>query len=251
MDIEQRDGFNKVMTGSKNAAGEDIVPSTTYTAAAFATRGLDSSFAGAYWPDIKIDIGDGSGLQTAPASVAALGVMSQNDDRGEPWFAPAGYNRGTVDPSITGTTFPLEREDLNKLYDVSINPLATFAGKNSVVWGQKTLLADASALDRINVRRLLINVRRKVKAVANSMLFEPNRQETLDRFNALVRPIMQRVQNEQGVERFKVIIDATTTTAADIENNTIRGKIYLQPTRTAEFIALDFTVANASNFDSV
>jgi len=177
--------------------------------------------------------------------------MSQNDDRGEPWFAPAGYNRGTVDPSITGTTFPLEREDLNKLYDVSINPLATFAGKNSVVWGQKTLLADASALDRINVRRLLINVRRKVKAVANSMLFEPNRQETLDRFNALVRPIMQRVQNEQGVERFKVIIDATTTTAADIENNTIRGKIYLQPTRTAEFIALDFTVANASNFDSV
>jgi phage tail sheath protein FI len=95
------------------------------------------------------------------------------------------------------------------------------------------------------VRRLLIDIRRKVKNVANSLLFEPNRVETLEKFSALVNPILQSVQEKSGVDRFKVVIDTTTTTQADVENNTIRGKIFLQPTRTAEFISLDFVVTNA------
>ena len=114
-----------------------------------------------------------------------------------------------------------------------------------MVWGQKTLQAADSSLDRVNVRRLLIDVRRSVRSVANTLLFEPNRQETLDRFTGLVNPILQSVQERSGVDRFKVLIDTTTTTQADIENNTIRGKIFLQPTRTAEFVALDFVVTNA------
>ena len=100
-------------------------------------------------------------------------------------------------------------------------------------------------MDRVNVRRLLIDIRRSVRNVANTLLFEPNRQETLDRFNALVNPILQRVQEQGGVDRYKVIIDTTTTTQADVENNTIRGKIFLQPTRAVEFVALDFVVTNA------
>ena len=100
-------------------------------------------------------------------------------------------------------------------------------------------------MDRVNVRRLLINIRRSVRSIANSLLFEPNRQETLDRFSALVNPILQRIQDKGGVDRYKVLIDTTTTTQADVENNTIRGKIFLQPTRTVEFIALDFVVTNA------
>ena len=120
-----------------------------------------------------------------------------------------------------------------------------------MVFGQKTLLAAQSSLDRVNVRRLLIDIRRSVRTVANSILFEPNREETLAKFNSLVNPILQSVQDRNGVDRFKVIIDTTTTTQADIENNTLRGKIFLQPTRTAEFISLDFVVANASNFENV
>ena len=139
----------------------------------------------------------------------------------------------------------LNRENLDDLYDADINPLAKYPGKTLSIWGQKTLLAAPSALDRVNVRRLLIDVRRKVKTVANALLFEPNRAETLERFSALVNPILQSIQDAQGVDRFKVIIDTTTTTQADVENNTLRGKIFLQPTRSVEFVALDFVVTNA------
>ena len=110
---------------------------------------------------------------------------------------------------------------------------------------KKTLLSSNSALDRVNVRRLLINVRRSVRVVANSLLFEPNRETTLARFTALVNPILQNVQEKNGISRYKVVIDSSTTTQADIENNTIRGKIFIQPTRTVEFVALDFVVTNA------
>ena len=114
-----------------------------------------------------------------------------------------------------------------------------------VVWGQKTLQRAQSALDRVNVRRLLIEIRREVRTVGNGLLFEPNREETLGRFSAAVNPILQRIQQQQGLDKFKVVIDTTTTTQADIENNTVRGKIFLQPTRTVEFISLDFVVTNA------
>jgi len=113
-----------------------------------------------------------------------------------------------------------------------------------VIFGQKTLLQAQSALDRVNVRRLLIDVRRKVKQVSNSILFEPNRDSTLSKFSAMVNPILQRIQSQNGLEKFKVIIDTTTTTQEDIENNTIRGKIFLQPTKSIEFISLDFVVGN-------
>jgi phage tail sheath protein FI len=95
------------------------------------------------------------------------------------------------------------------------------------------------------VRRLLIDIRRKVRAIANSLLFEPNRESTLEKFSGLVNPILQKIQEQSGLERYKVVIDTTTTTQADIDNNTIRGKIFVQPTRTVEFIALDFVVTNA------
>jgi hypothetical protein len=109
------------------------------------------------------------------------------------------------------------------------------------------LLKDQSALDRVNVRRLLINIRRRVRKIAEQLLFEPNRESTLTRFSQLVEPIMSEVQNRRGVDRYKVQIDTNTTTQNDIENNTIRGKIYLQPTKSVEFISLDFVVTNSIN----
>jgi len=238
MDVEERDQFNTVITSSAQS------PHVSNTVTGFKNRVLDTSFAAAYFPDVTVQDPDTGGLVAVPPSVVTIGAYSLNDKVGHPWFAPAGFTRGSL-TTVTTTNVLLNRTNLDDLYDADINPLAKFPGKPLSVWGQKTLLANASALDRVNVRRLLIDVRRKVRNIANTLLFEPNRAETLQRFSNLVNPILQSVQDSQGVDRFKVIIDTTTTTQADVENNTIRGKIYLQPTRSVEFVALDFVVTNA------
>ena len=237
MDVEERDTLNAVVTGSieKVHVGN--------TVAAFKNRSLDTSFAAAYFPDTIVTDPTTLTNVKVPPSVSVLGAFSLNDAIGFPWYAPAGFSRGAL--TAIQSALPLNRANLDELYDADINPLTSFPGTGVVVWGQKTLLQDQSSLDRVNVRRLLINIRRSVRNVANSLLFEPNRQETLDRFNALVSPILQSIQERSGVDRYKVVIDTTTTTQADVENNTLRGKIFLQPTRTAEFVALDFVVTNA------
>ncbi len=142
---------------------------------------------------------------------------------------------------------------VDREYNSSINPIVAFPGAvkggvnpkgGVVVWGQKTLQAAASALDRVNVRRLLIDIRRQVRDIAQSIIFEPNREATLARFSAAVTPRLQRIQALSGLERFKVVIDSSTTTQDDILNNTIRGKIFVQPTKSIEFVSLDFVVSN-------
>ena len=180
----------------------------------------------------------------APPSVVVLGAFGLNDSLAYPWFAPAGFTRGALS-TVIETQTKLNRDNLDVLYSSDINPITTIAGSATpVVYGQKTLLARSSALDRVNVRRLLIDLRRKVRNVANTILFEPNRSSTLARFSSLVEPILKQIQAQQGVDRYKVKIDTTTTTQADVENNTIRGKIFIQPTRSVEFISLDFVVSN-------
>ena len=238
MDVEERDALNSAITGSAQR------PHVLNTVNNFTNRGLDSSFAAAYFPDVIVQDPTTLGNVQVPPSVAVLGAFSLNDQLAHPWFAPAGFSRGALE-AVELAAVRLNRTNLDDLYSADINPLTAFPGTGTVVWGQKTLLASPSALDRVNVRRLLIDIRRKVKNVANSLLFEPNRVETLEKFSALVNPILQSVQEKSGVDRFKVVIDTTTTTQADVENNTIRGKIFLQPTRTAEFISLDFVVTNA------
>ncbi len=128
----------------------------------------------------------------------------------------------------------------------SFNPIVTFAGSSgNIIWGQKTLLQGTSALERVNVRRLLIDIRRKVKTIGYRMLFEPGLEDTLERFSQLVQPVLKRIQDQNGLEKFLVKIDTTTTTQADFENKTIRGKIYLIPTKSLEALSLDFVVNNA------
>jgi len=242
MDIEERDVDNKVITGSVQD------PGVNNTVSAFKDRGLDTSFAAAYFPDVTIrDPFLGVNVQVPP-SVAVLGAFALNDTVAHPWFAPAGFTRGALDPNTEGRTVAvnLSRANLDTVYDSDINPLTSFPGSSGiVVWGQKTLLAAQSSLDRVNVRRLLIEIRRQVKLVGNTILFEPNRESTLAKFSSAVQPILTRIQEQQGLDRFKVVIDTTTTTQADVENNTLRGKIFLQPTRVAEFISLDFVITNA------
>ena len=239
MDIQEVEEGNEVILDSvtKPHVGNIITK--------FDARNLDTSFAAAYFPDVLTRRpSNGSPLQVPP-SVCMLGVMSQNDTLADPWFAPAGLTRGRL--NAVNSKVQMNRDVLNDLYDVDINPIYEPAGRAGEVYafGQKTLLQNQSALDRVNVRRLLINIRRRVKSIANTLLFEPNRASTLARFSSLVEPIMADVQARQGVERYKVQIDTSTTTQNDVENNTIRGKIYLQPTKSVEFISLDFVVTNS------
>jgi len=218
-------------------------PSIENTITEFEARQLDTSFAAAYFPDIVLNKSNGGSLKVPP-TVGMLGVISRMDRDQRPWYAPAGITSGLV--NANGVAFAINRDQLNELYDADINPVYIPSGRSNVhVFGQKTLLKEPSALDRINVRRLLIYVRREVKNIANRFLFEPNREQTLRNFAAAVEPILQRVQNEGGVERYKVQIDSSTTTQNDVENNVIRGKIYLQPTKSIEFISLDFEVRNS------
>ena len=242
MDIEEKDTYNSFMTSSVNQ-----VISVVYTVNNFTSRGLDTSFAAAYFPDVIINDPATKTNVQCPPSVGVLGAFALNDKISHPWFAPAGFTRGAL-KTVIESKVKLSQDNLDTLYSADINPLTALPSTPGViVFGQKTLLAAQSALDRVNVRRLLIDLRRKVRTVANSILFEPNRAETLAKFSAAVNPILSQVQQQQGVERFRVMIDASTTTQADVENNCIRGKIFLQPTKSAEFISLDFVVSNAGN----
>lgn len=240
MDVEEKDTTDTFVTSST-----DQVINVSNTVKRFTNRNLDSSFAAAYFPDVVITDPSTKTNVQCPPTVAVLGAISRSDKLKHPWFAPAGFTRGALG-SVEESQVKLNQANLDEIYEADINPLAKFAhNPNVAVFGQKTLLANASALDRVNVRRLLIEVRRRVRSVANSFLFEPNRADTLARFSNSVTPILTQIQSEQGLDRFKVQIDTSTTTQADVENNTIRGKIFLQPTRAVEFIALDFVVTNA------
>jgi len=241
MDVEERDEINAVVTASVQNVH------VTNTATQFNGRGLDSSFAAAYFPDVVINNPFTNLPTQVPPSVAVLGAFSLNDSVGFPWNAPAGFVRGALQTTDNASLL-LNRSNMDTLQDASINPLVSFPGSDGVVvFGQKTLHAAQSAVDRVNVRRLMIEIRRQVRSISNQIIFEPNRESTLNRFSSLVNPVLQRIQEQQGVARFKVIIDTTTTTQADIENNTIRGKIFVEPTRVAEVISVDFVVSNAGS----
>ncbi len=250
MDIEQytEDGVE----AEHEARSDNQIVSVSQTINSFRDRSLDSSFASAYFPDVLYAAPDGNNV-FVPPSVLVLGAMALNDAVGHPWFAPAGFARGALPQQALEGRVKLKEEDLDSLYNDRLNPLVGFVGapksgtnpaSGLVVWGQKTLQLASSALDRVNVRRLLIEIRRQVREIAQTILFEPNREATLARFSSAVTPRLQRIQALSGLERFRVIIDSSTTTQQDVENNTVRGKIFVQPTKSIEFVSLDFVVAN-------
>lgn len=248
MDIEEHDTHDLLITSSNQQSN------VQFTANNFANRGLDSSFAAAYYPDVIMTDPNTKTNIVVPPSVAVLGAFSVNDALAHPWFAPAGFARGAL-VSTLETSVKLSKDNMDALYEVDINPLVAFPGSaptgasptpgGVVVWGQKTLQQAASALDRVNVRRLLIEVRRLTREVANKIIFEQNREATLARFAAEINPRLAKVQAQGGIDRFLVRIDTTTTTQNDVDNNTIRGRIFVQPTKAIEYVSLDFVVSNA------
>jgi hypothetical protein len=206
-----------------------------------AASSINSSYAATYWPWLQtIDPGTGQ-FVWVPASTMIPAVYAFNDSISEPWFAPAGINRGGLSTVIRAER-KLSQGNRNDLYSGNVNPIATFPGQGVVVYGQKTLQKKASALDRVNVRRLLIALKSYISQVANNLVFEQNTLATRTNFLNQVNPYLESVQQRQGLFAFRVVMDDSNNTPDVIDRNQLVGQIYLQPTKTAEFIYLDFNI---------
>ena len=201
---------------------------------------LNTNFAGSYWPWVSVPSTELSRNVWCPASVVMQGVYAANDRIAAPWFAPAGLNRGGL--PVVRTEYKLTQALRDKLYDNKVNPIATFPRVGPVAYGQKTLQKKASALDRINVRRLLISLKNFIGDTSKNLVFEQNSTVTRNRFLNAVNPFLESVQQRQGLYAFRVVMDESNNTAEAIDRNQLVGQIFIQPTKTAEFIILDYTI---------
>ena len=213
----------------------------TITGAATAANASNSSYAATYWPWCQVFSSAMGKLVWVPASVVMGGVFAFTDEVSAPWFAPAGTTRGGI-PNVIKVERKLALSDRNVLYQDNVNPLATFPGEGVVVFGQKTLQQKASALDRVNVRRLLIALKNYIGAVGRTLVFEQNTASTRNRFLNQVNPYLDNVVQKQGLYAYKVVMDESNNTPDVVDRNQLIGQIYIQPTKTAEFIILDFTI---------
>jgi phage tail sheath protein FI len=213
----------------------NLIPVTT------AASAFDTSYAATYWPWLKT-IDPNSGQQVwVPASTMMPGVYAFNDNVAFPWFAPAGINRGLM-TTVTQTERVLTQTNRDLLYQGNVNPIATFPGSGITVFGQKTLQKKKSALDRVNVRRLLIELKNYISQIGDTFVFEQNDAVTRNNFVAAVNPYLASVQQQQGLTAFRVVMDESNNPPSVVDQNQLVGQIYLQPTRTAEFIILDFNI---------
>jgi len=210
-------------------------------------RGINTSYGCAYYPWVRISDNINGSSVWVPPSVVALGVMGSSESISAPWFAPAGFNRGGLSEGaagipVTAVRTKLTSKDRDTLYEANINPIASFPAEGIVVFGQKTLQITQSALDRINVRRLLIFVKREISFMATRVLFDQNEAVTWSRFINMVTPFLDSVKTKFGIQEYRLILDETTTTPDLIDRNVLYAKIFLKPTRAIEFIALDFSI---------
>lgn len=225
----------RLTVGQEKGLASDVVSTLQDT-------GIDSNYAATYWPWIQIqDQNTNKFVYTSPTS-EVVRTIALTDNVSFPWFAPAGINRGTFGSNIVRADIKLTKDDRDTLYEGGINPIATFVQQGIVIFGQKTLQVKQSALDRINIRRLLLQVRRLIAAASQTLLFEQNDQTLRDQFLAKVEPLLLQIQNQRGLFAFKVIMDDSNNTPDVIDRNTLNGKILLKPSKTLEFLSLDFSV---------
>ena len=231
-------------SGARIYDGDVVKPNISKTINSFSSRAIDNSYVATYFPDVYIDDATNRRRVKVPASVAAFNALAFNDKVAYPWFAPAGFNRAALD-FVTNVDVRLNVPDRDALYDARINPIATFPRQGYVIYGQKTLQIKKSALDRVNVRRLLLEVKRVVVGIAQNIVFEQNTPAVRNRFVAETATRLGLIQAQAGIEAFQVVMNETNNTQDDIDNNRLRGRIVVVPTRTIEYIAIDFIVTNA------
>ena len=234
--------MNNTIARGDSIAVIDLVPYNTLIAEVLTQAGnIDNSYSAAYWPWIQT-VDPSSGLLVfVPASTFIPGVYAFTDASSDPWFAPAGITRGGMGQVVRAER-RLTSTNRDTLYEANVNPIATFPQQGVVVFGQKTLQKAASALDRVNVRRLLIALKSFIGQIADNLVFEQNTLATRQNFLTQVNPYLESVQQRQGLFAFKVVMDESNNTPDVIDRNELVGQIFLQPTRTAEFIILDFNV---------
>ena len=201
----------------------------------------NTSYAATYWPWLQIQDPETGKFVFVPASTLIPGVYAFNDKIANTWNAPAGISRGGLS-TVLRAKLKLTEANKSDLYTANVNPIATFPRKGVVVFGQKTLQKAASALDRVNVRRLLIDLKSFIGQVADTIVFEQNTATTRNKFIAEVTPFLETIQQKGGLYAFKVVMDDTNNTPDVIDRNQLIGEIFIQPTKTAEFISLDFIV---------
>ena len=208
---------------------------------------LDSNYSALYWPWIQFRDNDNSTQLFIPPTGEVLRNIALTDNVSYPWFAVAGYARGIVNAIKAAKKLTLDERD--ELYKVNINPIATFSDTGPIIWGNKTLQVRESALDRINVRRLLLRARKLISAVAVRLLFEQNDDEVRNEFSRLVNPILDSIKKERGLYDFRVVV---SNDPEDIDNNTLRGTIYIKPTRSLEYIEVDFVITpTGASFENI
>jgi hypothetical protein len=246
MDIPNYDSGDQLIFDYENKK-----PDIKYVISRLNSRNIDNNFIGTYFPDSYIDARVSSSDENAvrrikvPSSIIAFAAIAQSDSKSYPWYAPAGFNRGVVNDIVKNVTVRLNTDDRNALYDARINPIAKMPEAGYVIFGQKTLQLKKSAFDRINVRRLLLELRRLIVDVSRGLLFEQNTKELRTQFIKQASDRLSIVKTYDGIESFRVIMDDTNNTLEDAQNNTLNGKILIVPTRAIEYIAIDFIITNS------
>jgi len=227
--------------GDAIAIVDNGIYGTSINGATTNAGGSSSNYGATYYPWVQLFSSNLGKIVWAPPSVVMGGVYAFNDQVGAEWFAPAGLNRGGI-PSVVRAERRLQQSDRDTLYQGNVNPLATFPGNGVVAFGQKTLQRKQTSLDRVNVRRLLIALKGYIGNVSRELVFEQNTAVTRNRFLSQVNPYLESVVQRQGLYAFKVVMDDTNNTADVIDRNQLVGTIYIQPTKTAEFIILNFNI---------
>jgi len=226
--------------GDAIAVVDTVEYGSTVGAAKTQATGMNSSYGATYWPWLQVQSATGKNVWV-PASVVIPGIYAFTDGASAPWFAPAGLVRGGL-VGVIQAERKLTRTDRDTLYNGKVNPIATFPGTGLAVFGQKTLQTKASALDRVNVRRLLIDLKKFIGGVSQGLVFEQNTITTRNKFLSTVNPYLESVTQRQGLYAYRVVMDDTNNTADVIDRNQLVGQIFIQPAKTAEFIVLDFVV---------
>ena len=233
----------------------ETMPNINTAIMSMKSRNMNSSYGCCFFPAVLARDNSANALVPMPASVVGLGVIGSSEAASELWFAPAGFNRGGLSGGaagfpVVGVKSKLTSDDRDRLYEVNINPIASFPAEGIVVFGQKTLQAVPSALDRINVRRLMIYIKKEISRFANIVLFDPNVEVTWARFLNLATPFLSDIQARFGITEYRIILDSTTTTPELIDRNAVYAKFFIKPARAIEFIALDFVITSAgASFD--
>lgn len=248
--VDLEGGYLPPHERSESETDSSVLGSVTTTVNNLKDMNINSSYGCAFYPWVKIRDAASDSLLYVPPSVVALGTFSSSQRKSAVWFAPAGFTRGGLSEGsaglpVLGVRQRLTSTERDKLYDANINPIASFPAEGLVIFGQKTLQVTPSALDRINVRRLMIFVKKEISRIASRVLFDQNVQATWDRFTGQVVPFLEGVQAGLGLSDFKVVLDDTTTTPDLVDRNILYAKIFLKPARAIEFIALDFIITRS------